>query len=94
MIIDDKLISHLEELSKLSLSEKEKEILKKDLEEIIRMFDILKHVTLDSSGPNAEITKPSWREDVVQNHSDQSDALANAPDADGTYFKVPKIIDL
>jgi aspartyl-tRNA(Asn)/glutamyl-tRNA(Gln) amidotransferase subunit C len=35
----------------------------------------------------------SWREDAVTNRPDTDGLLANAPDRDGTSFKVPKIIE-
>jgi aspartyl-tRNA(Asn)/glutamyl-tRNA(Gln) amidotransferase subunit C len=94
MNIDDSLISHLEELSKLSLSEKEKEVLKKDLKEIIKMFEILKNAKFDSSLENMTNSVSIMREDLVKTHTSVSDALKNAPDSHGHYFKVPKIIDL
>lgn len=94
MYIDDSLISHLEELSKLSLSEKEKEVLKKDLKEIIKMFEILKNAKFESSLENETNSVSIMREDIVKSHTSVSDALKNAPDCHGNYFKVPKIIDL
>ena len=94
MNIDDSLISHLEELSKLNLSEKEKEVLKKDLKEIIKMFEILKNAKFDSSLDNRTGLVSIMREDSVKTHTAVSDALKNAPDNHGHYFKVPKIIDL
>jgi aspartyl-tRNA(Asn)/glutamyl-tRNA(Gln) amidotransferase subunit C len=94
MNIDDSLISHLEELSKLSLSEKEKEVLKKDLKEIIKMFEILKNAKYDASLENEQNVVSIMREDKVKTHTSASDALKNAPDSHGQYFKVPKIIDL
>ncbi|HEX5608293.1 MAG TPA: Asp-tRNA(Asn)/Glu-tRNA(Gln) amidotransferase subunit GatC, partial [Candidatus Binatia bacterium] len=33
------------------------------------------------------------REDRVTNRPDTESLLANAPDRDGTFFKVPKIIE-
>jgi aspartyl-tRNA(Asn)/glutamyl-tRNA(Gln) amidotransferase subunit C len=35
-----------------------------------------------------------WREDEVKHQLDRKDALKNAPDSDGSFFKVPKVIDL
>jgi aspartyl-tRNA(Asn)/glutamyl-tRNA(Gln) amidotransferase subunit C len=36
---------------------------------------------------------PALRDDVVTNQPDPEALLANAPDRDGTFFKVPKIIE-
>jgi aspartyl-tRNA(Asn)/glutamyl-tRNA(Gln) amidotransferase subunit C len=38
-------------------------------------------------------TMPALRDDVVTNQPDPEALLANAPDRDGTFFKVPKIIE-
>ena len=38
-------------------------------------------------------TMPVLRDDVVTNQPDPEALLANAPDRDGTFFKVPKIIE-
>jgi aspartyl-tRNA(Asn)/glutamyl-tRNA(Gln) amidotransferase subunit C len=32
------------------------------------------------------------REDIVEGSISREEALQNAPDADGTFFKVPKVI--
>jgi aspartyl-tRNA(Asn)/glutamyl-tRNA(Gln) amidotransferase subunit C len=32
------------------------------------------------------------REDIVKNQVSQAQAVANAPNTDGTYFKVPKFV--
>ena len=34
------------------------------------------------------------REDQVANQVSREEALQNAPDQDGTFFRVPKVIDL
>ena len=50
---------------------------------------------LDTSGIdpliyiNEEVNK--LREDSIQNQVSLNEALSNAPDHDGTYFKVPKV---
>ena len=35
----------------------------------------------------------AFRADIVTNQPDTEALLANAPDRDGTFFKVPKIIE-
>ena len=34
-----------------------------------------------------------FREDVSQSRISHDEALKNAPDTDGTYFRVPKVIE-
>jgi aspartyl-tRNA(Asn)/glutamyl-tRNA(Gln) amidotransferase subunit C len=78
----------------LSLSKSEKENLKKDLKEIIKMFEILKNAPFDSSIKNNSDYKGIYRDDHVYSHLSVENALKNAPETNEQYFKVPKIIDL
>ena len=36
---------------------------------------------------------PALRNDAVTNHPDPEALLSNAPDRDGTFFKVPRILE-
>lgn len=94
MKIDKALISRLETLSKLKLSDNEKEELADDLSNILNMVEKLQEVDTEGVEPliymNEEVNK--LRPDTVENMVSQNDALKNAPDSDGTYFKTPKVI--
>lgn len=96
MTIDEKLISRLEQLARLELSAAEKERLMGDLNHILAMVEKLE--ALDTTGvePLVYINEAVnvWREDQVKNQVSQEEALRNAPKSDGTYFRVPKVIDL
>jgi aspartyl-tRNA(Asn)/glutamyl-tRNA(Gln) amidotransferase subunit C len=35
----------------------------------------------------------NWREDEIDDVLSQAEALANSPVKDGTYFKLPKVLD-
>ncbi len=94
MKIDKSLISRLETLAKLKLSDSEKEELADDLTNILNMVEKLQEVDTDGVEPlvymNDEVNK--LRPDQVDNMVKQAEALKNAPDSDGTYFKTPKVI--
>ena len=94
MKIDKSLISRLETLAKLKLSDSEKEELAGDLTNILNMVEKLQEVDTDGVEPlvymNDEVNK--LRPDQVDNMVKQAEALKNAPDSDGTYFKTPKVI--
>ncbi len=96
MTIDRELVLKLENLAKLELSEEERAKLRSDLNNILSMVEKLQE--LDTAGVeplvyiNEEVSK--LREDAIKNQVGQKEALANAPDHDGTYFKVPKVIEL
>jgi aspartyl-tRNA(Asn)/glutamyl-tRNA(Gln) amidotransferase subunit C len=96
MEIDRNLILKLENLTRLELSETERIKLQGSLNDILKMVDKLNEVNTEGVEPlvyvNDEIT--SLREDKVNHELSQKDALSNAPNHNGKYFKVPKVIDL
>lgn len=96
MKIDKQLISHLEHLARLELSEEEQNQIQKDLNEILDMVEKLNELDTDGVEPLVYINEAGnvWRPDQVQNQVERSDALKNAPEQDGSFFKVPKVIDL
>jgi aspartyl-tRNA(Asn)/glutamyl-tRNA(Gln) amidotransferase subunit C len=96
MQVDRALILKLENLSRLELSETEREKLAGSLNDILKMVDKLNELNTEGVEPLVYINEDisMLREDVVKNQVTRQDALKNAPDHNGTYFKVPKVIDL
>ena len=96
MQIDDTLILRLENLARLELSAAERTKMQGSLTDILTMVEQLN--TLDTEGvePLIYINEDVnvWREDTVNHQLDRRDALRNAPDSDGPFFKVPKVIDI
>ncbi len=96
MKIDSTLISRLEQLARLELSEAEKIKLQGDLNSILEMVKQLDE--LDTSGVEPLLHMSSevnvWREDEVKGQLDREAALRNAPMSDEQYFKVPKVINI
>ena len=95
MKITDDLIDYIGELSRLKLSNDEKEGAKKDLTDILNYMDKLNE--LDTTGAK-EMTHPfdeanRFRTDQVLNGDRRSEMLQNAPDARGDYFKVFKTVE-
>ena len=94
MQVNDALINSLSELACLEFSDSEKVEIKKDLERMISFVEKLKE--LDTTGVEPLLhmgnEKNVLREDQVEQEMERKDALANAPDSDGIYFKVPKVI--
>ena len=93
--MDKILISELETLSKLKISDSEKEKLSKQLSEIIDYFNILGELDTDSTGPadtfgalvnvlRADEVKPSLSPNVV---------TACAHDTENSAFCVPKTVE-
>jgi len=96
MKIDQKLISRLEELAKLELSQTEREHLRKDLNEILEMVEKLLELETESIEPLVYVSPEvnALREDEVENQLSREQALLNAPKKDDQFFKVPKVIDI
>ncbi|MFT5167043.1 MAG: aspartyl-tRNA(Asn)/glutamyl-tRNA(Gln) amidotransferase subunit C [Saprospiraceae bacterium] len=95
MEIDKALISKLEKLSRLELSEPERISIQKDLNEILTMVEKLNEVNTEGVEPLIYISTEEkvWRADEVKNQLPIQAALKNAPLQDGQYFLVPKVID-
>ena len=96
MTIDKTLILRLEKLSRLQLSDTERENITKDLNNILGMIATLEDLDTEGVKPLRHVieenSKP-WREDVVQQPITKAEALKNAPNHDDDYFKVLKVID-
>jgi aspartyl-tRNA(Asn)/glutamyl-tRNA(Gln) amidotransferase subunit C len=96
MEVDRNLILKLETLTRLELSEGERTKVQGSLNDILKMVDKLNELDTEGVEPlvyvNEEIT--ALRDDKVSNELTQKQALQNAPNHNGTYFKVPKVIDL
>lgn len=95
MIIDDDLISKLENLSKIKLETDEKENLKIELEGMIHMFDKIGTLDTDNEEPLLHLTnaKNIFRNDEVKQIISREEALKNAPNRQKNFFTIPKIID-
>lgn len=95
MTIDDKLITYLEDLSRLKLSEEEEEKAKVDLGKILNYIDKLNE--LDTTDVEA-ISHPfpftnNFRDDVALPSTDRDLILKNAPQKKDGCFKVPKTVE-
>ena len=89
------LISYLEKLGRIRLTEDEKEKTLIDLRSILGYIDKLNELDTDSVEPlsHAFPITNVFREDVV-NNSDRRDAiLSNAPAQKDGSFKVPKTVE-
>ena len=96
MTIDDTLIFRLEHLARLELSASEREAIKQDLNNMLGMVEKLQALELADVEPLIYLSETSGllRPDVVRGQVSVEAALANAPDADGSHFLAPKVIDL
>ena len=82
-------------LASLRLTPEEQSNLTDELDRILGYMDKLNQLDtadVDLFSHAANITN-TLREDRVTNRPNADALLANAPDRDGTFFKVPKIIE-
>jgi len=95
MIVDNALIDKLANLSKLEFDEESKEGIKKDLTRMLAFVEQLNELDTEGVEPLIHVNeeKNKFREDVVSEELSQKEALKNAPEHDGFYFKVPKVVE-
>ena len=95
MQIDDKLITYLEDLSCLSLSDEEKSRLTEDLNEILsgmaRLGELDTAGVPERSHPFDDVN--DFRGDVVTKSFDRELILKNAPRSNGEAFIAPKTVE-
>jgi aspartyl-tRNA(Asn)/glutamyl-tRNA(Gln) amidotransferase subunit C len=93
--INQNVISKLARLSKLKFNEDEMKLISNDLSKMLDFINQLQDLDTEGIDPlihmNEEIN--NWREDQVQGMISQEEALSNSPVKDGTYFKLPKVLD-
>ena len=94
MEVNDALIENLANLAKLRFNDEEKEEIKKDLQRMISFVDKLNELDTTGVEPLLHMTGNinAFREDEVKGSISREEALINAPDTDGVFFKVPKVI--
>lgn len=94
MEVNDTLVNNLAILARLQFNEEEKEMIKKDLQQMIGFVDKLKELDTTGVVPLLHMSEREnvLREDHLQGSITREEALKNAPDSDGIYFRVPKVI--
>ncbi len=96
MQVDDALLSKLEKLSFLKVSDDKREDIKSQLSEIMSFVDNLS--SLDTTGVDDNFAMSDMatplREDISSCDTDiNDDILKNAPQSGDHFFIVPKIIE-
>ncbi|MEO8583896.1 MAG: Asp-tRNA(Asn)/Glu-tRNA(Gln) amidotransferase subunit GatC [Flavitalea sp.] len=94
MEVNDVLIDKLANLARLTFNDTEKAEIRSDLQQMISFIEKLQEVNTDGVEPLFHMSSHSnvLRDDAVRGSITREDALKNAPDSDGTFFRVPKVI--
>jgi aspartyl-tRNA(Asn)/glutamyl-tRNA(Gln) amidotransferase subunit C len=93
--IDENLVRHIALLSRLKPADEEVRLFTEQLSAIIAYVDQLDEVDTTSVQPTAHALPISnvFREDSPHVSMPPDEALANAPQRDGHFFAVPKVLD-
>ncbi|HEY0680454.1 MAG TPA: Asp-tRNA(Asn)/Glu-tRNA(Gln) amidotransferase subunit GatC [Chitinophagaceae bacterium] len=94
MEVNDALLDKLSDLARLYIEPTEREGLKQDLQRMITFVEKLQELDTGDTGPLLHMTDTAdvLREDVVEGSVSRKEAMMNAPDSDGEFFRVPRVI--
>jgi aspartyl-tRNA(Asn)/glutamyl-tRNA(Gln) amidotransferase subunit C len=93
--IDKSQVIKVAKLARLNLSNAETEEFAGQLNAIIDYVERMNKLNTDNVEPMAHCLPVSnvFREDIVKQSLGTEKTLANAPEQDGQFFKVPKILE-
>ena len=95
MKITREQVEYVAHLARLRLSPEEAEKFTSQLDQILVYFEKLNRLDTSQVEPTSHPIPMvnAFREDLVKPSIDVEEALANAPDKEGNFLKVPKIIE-
>lgn len=94
MSITIKDVKHVAILSRLGLDNDELQKYEEELNDVLNFMEKLNELDTQGVEPTSHVLDIHnvFRSDVVERSLDLEDVLANAPDRDDDYFKVPSIL--
>jgi aspartyl-tRNA(Asn)/glutamyl-tRNA(Gln) amidotransferase subunit C len=101
MKVTEKDVSYVADLANLELTDQERQRMLKDLNSILDYIELLNELDTTNVPPMAQISGAAsdekvagpLREDVLIPCLPHADAMKNAPETDGDFFKVPRVIE-
>jgi aspartyl-tRNA(Asn)/glutamyl-tRNA(Gln) amidotransferase subunit C len=92
-MITIKDVEHVAKLARLELTEDEKELYTRQLGDVLKYVEQMNEVDTSNVKPMAQVIDMVnvMREDEVRYDISKADLMANAPEEENGYFKVPKI---
>lgn len=92
-MITIKDVEHVAKLARLELTEDEKELYTKQLGDVLKYVDQMNEVDTSNIKPMTQVVDlvNVMREDEVVCEISKADLMANAPEEENGFFKVPKI---
>ena len=88
-------VQHVARLARLHLTDDEAERMREQLDAILAYIDKLRELDVEGVEPTAHAVPlvNVMRDDALAPCLPQEQALANAPDRAGEFFRVPRIIE-
>ena len=103
MKVTEKDVVYVADLANLELTDQERQRMLKDLNSILDYTDRLNELDTSDVPPMAQISAAEMepgstsahapREDIPVPSLPHAEAMKNAPESDGEFFKVPKVIE-
>jgi len=95
MKLSSKEVEHIAMLARLKLTEEEKELFSEQLSKILEYIEKLNELDTEDVEPTSHVIplRNVFREDHPAPSLSVDDALKNAPDRAGSFYRVPKIIE-
>lgn len=95
MRIDRRQVEHIARLARLSISEEDKELFGSQLSTILEYIEKLNELDTADVEPTSHVVDLTnvMRDDAPAPSLPPEEALKNAPDRDGTFYRVPRIIE-
>ena len=95
MKLSSQEVEYVAHLARLEITDKEKDKLTAQLNDILLYIDKLNELDTKGVEPmsHAIAVTNAFREDNIINSIGTGKSLANAPDARGEFFRVPKVIE-
>ena len=92
-MITIKDVEHVAKLARLELTEDEKELYTKQLGDVLKYVDQMNEVDTSNVKPMAQVIDfvNVMREDIPLSEQTKEELMANAPEEENGFFKVPKI---
>ena len=88
-------VRHVAELARLHLTESELELMQTQLSRILEAVETLRDVDTSRVGPTASVIglENVMRDDVARPSISRDAALANAPQRDDPFLRVPTVLE-
>ena len=92
MMLSTEEVEHVATLSRLNLTDEEKQAMCQDLSNMVNYFGKLSEVDT-TNVKDVNVNYGALREDVEEESLAQAEVLKNAPSKNDAYFVVPRVVD-